>query len=141
MMHRTRWTSLDRDCYIIPAKWFSRWDDYVKGSGDIKGLSGAERLSPGPIDNQSLLMDSKEYYHNYSCSAAACNHILRESLEENRDYYVVSREIWEYLFNTYGGLELRRENIYISPNGKTRPDIKLEKVNSVLDIDRSRSCS
>ncbi len=129
-MRKTRWTAFDPECYLLPADWFARWSDYVNTQTATKSTLVP---GPGPIDTSVLLSDSKEYYHNFSCHSAPCNNVIRESMEEGKDFYVVSRDIWSYLFNIYGGTPLKRENIYVGPNGRLKPDIKLEKVARLAD--------
>jgi len=144
VMRRTKWTKFDKELCILSARWFEKWSNYVRFDKYFNASKGQLKLyyfnshdaneadsthePPGPIDNQTLLMESKEYYHNLCHPNATCNHILRESLEENRDYYVVTREIWEYLCGIYDGTKVHRHNIFIGPNGKMYPDIKLERV-------------
>lgn len=137
----------------MSAKWFDRWAAYVRFDryfNMVKGrLTSAYYLpdpsgqheqdysavaQPGPIDNQILLKESKEYYHNLYSQNAICNFALRDSLEENRDYYVVTRDIWDFLHKRYGGMTVRRESILLGRNGKLKPDINLERVSFALSF-------
>lgn len=121
VQRKTRWNAFDQDCYILPADWFAHWAEFIRQAG---------KENPGPINTANLLMDSKEYYHNYGCYAAPCNYVIKETLEESKDYYVVSRDIWKFLANTYGGggTALRRYNVPAGPNGKLKRDVRLKKV-------------
>jgi len=145
IFRKTRWNKFEKECYIMSARWFDKWAIYVdfykyfnvsKGTltsayytadnEDLEFSAGKEH--PGIIDNQCLIADSKEYYHNFTNPQALCNFILRDSLEENRDYYIVTKDIWDYLHSIYGGMALRRDCIILSPNGRIKIDTKMEKV-------------
>jgi hypothetical protein len=147
VLRKTRWSKLERECYLVSSRWFEKWAAYVDlyryfnpGKGVLTPLyysnggmeddevPGLGKEFPGAIDNQCLLADGKDYYHNFNTPQAKCNYVLREGLEEGREYYVVTKEIWDYLHKIYGGMTLRRDCIFIGNNGKTKLDIKMEKV-------------
>ena len=144
ILRKTNWTKYEKECYIISARWFDKWAAYVdfpkyssKGnltplyyttpSGDDINF-GTGKEHPGAIDNQYLLAEAKEYYHNFSYLQDKCNFVFRDGLEENRDYYVVTKDIWDYLHSIYGGLALSRDCMYAGVNGRMKIDIKMEKV-------------
>lgn len=125
---RTKWTFFDKEVFILPTKWFEKWKAYVNYDGGNN--PPMEHIPPpGQISTQSLLLESKDYFHDFSCPNALSNHILRDSMEEKRDFYIVSKDIWEYLHSIYGGQPIQRNRIVIEHNGKTMLDLKLQKVN------------
>lgn len=144
ILRTTSWTRCDRRCYLVAAEWFDRWSEYVDfskhfsmkkiqlGSVYSQAQESAETFVsdeyPGEIGNQCLLANEKEFYHNYSHPKALCNLVLRESLEENRDYYIVTRDIWDYLRSIYRGFELPRDCVSVGANGRILADVKMPKV-------------
>eukprot|EP00826_Nyctotherus_ovalis_P020206 TRINITY_DN16327_c0_g2_i3.p1 TRINITY_DN16327_c0_g2~~TRINITY_DN16327_c0_g2_i3.p1 ORF type:complete len:254 (-),score=19.34 TRINITY_DN16327_c0_g2_i3:15-776(-) len=125
ILRTTNWTRCDRRCYLVTTEWFDRWSEYVDfskhfnmkkvqlGSVYTQAQESAEAIVsdeyPGEIGNQCLLANEKEFYHNYGHPKALCNFVLREPLEENRDYYIVTKDIWDYLRSIYRGFELPRD--------------------------------
>jgi hypothetical protein len=138
----TSWNEHDRQHYIMQSKWLSRWKKYVEydehvikhkeGCKLVKINSGNSQAStypsPGPITNKQMMLDSKEYYHDFTCSDSIYNNILQDLLEMDKDYHIVSKELWEFLHEKYGGITVARNNIPVGPNGARRLDLKLTKV-------------
>jgi len=136
-MNCTRWNNRDSARFIISAKWFAKWKAYIGYDEFIlkssKGNSGTSMLflnttHPGPILNDKLLIDSKECLHDYACQSEICNTALRETAEENKDYYIVTSDIWNYLHNKYTGLAIPRKSISIGSNGSNYYELNLSKV-------------
>jgi len=71
--------------------------------------------SPGPIPNSALLLDSKEFYHNRKHQSIYTNTPLREELQVGRDYFLICKGIWEFLFRLYGGTEIIRYTVLKGP--------------------------
>lgn len=64
------------ECYLIHTEWISIWIDWVKR---IKPL-------PGPITNQIVVEASQT-----------------RAVKPKRDFKVLSKIVWEFLFSRYGG--------------------------------------
>lgn len=74
---------------------------------------------PGVISNNTLLYDHnlcagdnmvREGSNNYSY------YNIKENVLEGKDFIVVSKEIWSFLSEVYGGLEIKRFRINLAPN-------------------------
>lgn len=140
-MRKTRWTYFEHSAYIISAKWLNKWKEYVSFDKVVqlnRGIAPQNEYPsnpdpasvPGPIDNEGLLLDKKEYFHNFSNFCGIANCIIRDTFEEKRDYYLVSKDCWDYLHRKYGGTYiLKRCKVPIDYNGKVKLDIKFFKVN------------
>lgn len=130
----TAWNLRDRQAYVLPAKWFSRWEKYMEydepnNKHNKERTNGAETaMSPGEINAKQLAMDPKEHFHHHASPDALCNVVLQPYMKENRDFYVVSKELWEYLSKKYSGASLMRYYIPMGFNGMTRLDLRLAKV-------------
>jgi hypothetical protein len=132
---RTRWNILDKEVYVIPVCWVNKWRAYAlseekhNSSIDVPTENcNKAKEPPGQIQAQSLLVDSKEFFHNHAFPNSPMNKVLRDSLEEKKDYIVVSKDVGEYLYKIYDGQPIIRNRILTSYNGKYKLDIKLEKV-------------
>ncbi|MDR3737317.1 MAG: DUSP domain-containing protein [Acidobacteriaceae bacterium] len=130
----TAWNARDRQAYILSAKWFSKWNKYVDFEELINkhkvGNNGPAEpvLHPGPIASKQLVMDPKEHFNHHSSPDALCNAVLQDYAEENKDFYVVSKELWEYIHKRYSGSTLVRYYIPTGVNGMTHLDLRLAKV-------------
>lgn len=107
--------SPDKMVYIIPGDWLEKWknfNNYYEFSGDTEGNGVMEEerekiTKLGPIDPTSILIDEpnlidpvpEELYTNFQ---------LRMGLEENKDFFIVNEEFWNYLFTRYGGIPVQR---------------------------------
>ena len=82
----------------------------------------------GPIDPTNILIpepnlvdsDSSEWYANFQ---------IKQGLEENKDFYIISEEFWNYLYERYGGIPLQRPTYRKSENNMTvSVEVWLQKV-------------
>ena len=136
----TNWNAHDRTAYVLPTKWFSRWKKYVeyeefvnKHKAAYFGAAGAPAIEhPGRITSEELLADTKEFFHNYSSPEAICNLVLRDFIEESKDYMILSKEIWNYLQKKYEGKSLVRYYINVGLNGNHKLDLKLSRVSLLI---------
>lgn len=137
IMKKTNWSMYDRECYLISSDWFTKWAGYVglprylnniDTITDLK-LKNAEtntiQSHPGPIDNEALIANTKGLlFHSQGNNKL----VLRENLEENKDFYVLTKDIWNYLYFLYGGTAIQRDCIILGGNGRIKKDIKMLKV-------------
>ena len=104
--------------YILPANWLKRWRQYNEYNTIVGGEAINEDMEEelevpdylGPIDPTDLLdpnfnlidTNPAEYYTNLQ---------LRRGVEENKDFYLISEQFWNYLYARYGGIPLPRFTI------------------------------
>lgn len=120
---KSRWSDQDNEAFIIPSKWLNSWKEHVD-SDKTQGLS--EKL--GPISCKEIILDTEEYYHSLD-RESQFDSILKDTAEEEKDYYIASKELWQSLHNTYGGEEAIRYRLSSSTNHKCL-DLKFSKVDS-----------
>lgn len=124
----TRWSDVDNEVYIMPAKWLDYWKEHVNYSNSCCSSVNSEiNASPNPISYKEIMMQSEEYYHSPN-SLDQFKWILKEKAKEEKDYYIVSKELWEFLHKKYGGDEAIRYRIYYHMNSSKKLDIKFSKV-------------
>jgi len=135
VMEKTNWSKYDRLFYLISYDWFKQecinpsniTTNHLNSSTTIikdKTIS----YSQNPIHNLSLVIDSKEYNQNYYLQGKE-ELILKELIEEGKDYQLVTQDIWNYLHSIYGGNAVRITSIPLGVNGELKKDIKVLKVN------------
>ncbi len=136
----TNWNQHDRQSYLLPTKWLNRWKKHIEYEEFVNkhkavhfgassaALSSPAQDTPGPITCTEIMADSKEYFHNYSCPEALCNFVIKEGMEEGKDYLTISKELWKYLKNKYDGNPFARYQINIGNNGMKKLDLKLSRV-------------
>jgi hypothetical protein len=69
---------------LISSLWVNEWIKFVHKNNDLK------EAPPGPIDNRDLEL-KLVIDENF------------ESLKKNQDYYLLTKDVWEFFFNIYGG--------------------------------------
>ena len=69
------------DCYLVSVYWLNTWTRYVRSIGD--------NIVVGPINNIHLI-DEK-------------TRTLKKSVQYKTHFKTVSKAMWDYLFNAYGG--------------------------------------
>ena len=118
--------------YIIEYDWLQRWKEYSN--------SAWEDDDPGPIANDLLLEDNENivYVEKEDSAFKDCyTKVLKDGLRENRDYYIVSPEIWNYLQAIYWGDPIVRYGRRVNPREGSRSkceiDVNLVKL-KVFDI-------
>lgn len=75
------------------------------------------------IEDSNLLFDEEKEF-NYS------NYGVKKGLEENKDYILISEEIWKFFKEEYGGRDVRRQFINIDDKDYYLLEIWLKKVRS-----------
>ena len=63
-------------------------------------------LKPGPINNENLISDEECYISDEA--EDIYNTPIKDNMTEMDDYKVLSGKQWDYLFNIYGGVPIRR---------------------------------
>lgn len=130
--------------HLISANWFEKWKKYsgfyqLTGEEEehqmdllspTKDPNHVEPQHPGPINSDDILEHSdiltdpdkvKEY----------CNYQVRHGLQENKDFLILSHNLWRYLHKIYGGFDLKRYTISLNDETQsTAVEIWLKRVRS-----------
>ena len=123
--------------YILPSEWLEKWkefNNYYEFMGDENKRKdfmedeGQKVEWLGPIDPTSVLADipnlvdpaPEEMYTNFQ---------IKQGLEENKDFYIISEEFWDQLYQRYGGTAVQRPTYRKSENYMTiSVEVWLQKV-------------
>ena len=95
------------------------WKKYITyntKAEDVNKISDVQCNSPpGPINEanlSNLCINNKSGTNFVSfCDDFMNNLILKPGLKENKDYAILSDKEFEYLYNIYGGTDIRRFTI------------------------------
>jgi tetratricopeptide (TPR) repeat protein len=91
------------DWYVIDAKWWNQWKEvthYVHGRPLKESeIIDESELPPPPIDNEDLIDNSSSTVTSPRSTYLRLKHPLREG----QDYMLVPLEVWDALFDWYGG--------------------------------------
>jgi len=117
----TRWSDKDNEVFIVPSQWLNYWKD----NGNTKSNLGA-------ISYKEIMRDENEYYHSLE-KESQFDWVLKETVEEERDYYLASKELWEFLHEFHGGSEAIRYR-FRSYTIQKKLDIQFSKVHSIVRI-------
>ena len=137
IMNNTRWNMYDQEYYILSNKWLTKWKQYanyeevvksIEGKADLKSLPLKPAPYPGPISNDTLVLEQKDYFHDFNNIDSHYNLALRDTVVKGKDFIIVSKSIWDYLHSIYGGLQIMRRQINVGVNGNLLVDYKLMKV-------------
>ena len=79
--------------YLINQEWYKHWTSYCKIKTEFKPTSITTE-PPGKINNESLLDNHKQ---------------LRDGLMDETDYFLVCKELWDYLYQIYS---ITREEVW-----------------------------
>ena len=140
ILNNTHWNMYDQEYFLISTKWLCKWKQYVnyddvvksmENKSDIKSLALKSAPYPGPISNDTLILEQKDYFHDFNNIDSHYNMALRDNITKGKDFIIVSRSIWDYLHTKYGGMQIMRKQINIGVNGKAMVDYKLQKVNEL----------
>ena len=87
---------------------------------------------PGEITNFFLLMDSKDFYHNWNNEKDFANFPIKESMLPDRDYIMVPAAIWTFLSKEYKGFEIKRYSVKSDKLSRLHRDPMLPKLRIAL---------
>jgi len=87
--------------------------------GDHPGPINSERevMALGCDTEKKVLVTSQDYFGSF---------YLKDGKKEDVDFKVVDEQVWEILYNKYGGKELRRKSIAVPTEIPDRPDYVVE---------------
>jgi len=118
ILNHTYWHKNDHEYYIISLKWLNKWKQYVnydevvrsmENKIDIKNINHKPAVCPGTISNETLILEQKDYFHDFNNLESHFNIALRENVQRDRDFIIVSKDIWDYLNKRYGGIKIIRK--------------------------------
>jgi len=83
---------------------------------------------PGVVANKELLIDKGLHYVNFNDVNSHMNYNIIEQYQNGTEFFVVNKKIWEFLKSLYGGKEIKRYSLSISPNNDNLLELKLKNV-------------
>jgi hypothetical protein len=131
VMEKTDWSKHDRLFYLVSCDWFKQGhiNSFNSTTTHSNCLSAIMETSStnNPVHNLSLVVNPKECSRNYY-SLGREELILKDSIEEGKDYQVITQDTWNCLHSIYGGNGIRINSVPLGVNGKLKKDIKMLKV-------------
>lgn len=120
--------------YVIPMSWLRKWKAYINfqqyvkedEEDDIKNYDMNE--DPGPIYDENIInfdSFSENYFSDFLEEYDYLNINLKEGLQENVDFLVVGRELFNLLFLKYRGLCIKRNPFYPNEDDKSKIQVEL----------------
>ena len=73
------------------------------------------------IEKNDVLYDNDENFKFNNIN-------IKKGLEENKDFIIVNEKIWKFLYNEYGGKEIKRFFLNVNENNYFVLEIWLKKV-------------
>ena len=80
------------------------------------------------VANKELLIDKGLHYVNFNDVNSHMNYNIIEQYQNGTEFFVVNKKIWEFLKSLYGGKEIKRYSLSISPNNDNLLELKLKNV-------------
>ena len=118
--------------YVISQNWINAWKKYVSYDNVIKGLEPEKEFfgqePPGKI-NEDIVDSNPKFvpFTGYPEDKSFTNVLLRDGLQEGRDYKLVTGATWRHLQKLYGGIAVKRP-VKTFPNGQRQVEVRLKKV-------------
>jgi hypothetical protein len=88
---------------------------------------------PGSVLNKDLLIDKSLHYFDYNNKNSHLNYNIIDQYQVGSEFFMVNKRIWNYFKTVYGGKELKRYLVSISPNNETLLELKLKNV-MIVDL-------
>lgn len=128
-------TEIDDSYYILPITWIKKWKNYINFSKysneqedihqDFMEDQDSSITGPGPFLNESLFeMDDGLSFMDFNEKNDYLNLNLKSDLRENIDFIMVNSELFNYLFQKYKGIRIKR--IPYNPNEDNNALISIE---------------
>lgn len=100
----------------------------VSGGENTPIPSKSIKNYPGPIDVTNILVEENALI-DPDKAKSYCNYVIKQGLEENKDFIIVPHNVFKYLHKIYGGQELKRHVVFINDDSNlTHIEIWLKKV-------------
>ena len=118
--------------YVISQQWLNKWKQYVSYDNVTQDLEPNVQYfgqsHPGKI-NEDLIDDNPKFIplSTYPEDKSFTNVLLRDGLQEGRDYKLITEAAWNYLYNDYQGVTIKRP-CRVFPNGEKQVEVRLKKV-------------
>lgn len=111
---QNKYMNNDKEGYLLSKIWLRKWKQYtdyktLKDQNEVyrfrtiqKTYTIRPELFPGPIDNNVLLVNQDNYYHDNN-SEDIENQVVRHDMDQNNELRIVNEEIWNFFHKRYGG--------------------------------------
>lgn len=128
---------------IISMEWFKKWkklhffhefshekpEDLDEEYSEDDEEGEIHKVSMEPITNEDILL-KEEFLKDPDDVKNYCNLVLKEGLEDNKDFIIVPHNVWKHLFKIYGGNEIKRFIVSVNDDSNlTLIEVWLKKVN------------
>lgn len=115
--------------HILSKRWFNKWKRYVSydeiTSGKEPNSQFFGQIKPGGM-NEDIVVNP-ELAVKYSDENHYANVFLKDQLQADVDYIIISEAIWKELKAKYPGIEVKRPVITL-PSGQKRVEVRLKSV-------------
>lgn len=91
-------------------------------------ISNNSEHFPGKINTKDLLYPEGSFFFNFNNKKSHLNYNINEKYENLKDYFIVNKPIWSFFKKVYGGKEIKRYSIPLSPNNEFVVEILLKNV-------------
>jgi len=118
--------------YIVSTKWLNQWKKYVSYDEIIAGnepnLNSFGQVNPGPV-NEDIIDNDPRFvlFSGYPDDKSFTNVLLRDGIQEGRDYQLITEAAWESITKDYEGFAVKRPCKKLA-NGQTQVEVRLKKV-------------
>ena len=95
--------------YLISNEWFGIWKNHHKTiENSINDSKNTEiEILPSINENKSFFYINSDFL-DPDIENDYTNYIISKEKEENKDFIIVNKETWNFLFSLYGGIEIKR---------------------------------
>lgn len=118
--------------YVISAQWLRKWKRYTSYDNVIRGDQPDQKwfgqVQPDKI-NEDILKDSHGYA-KYASEDDYRNAILKDEIQEKRDYELITESTWNFIAEKYENAVIKRP-AYAHPNGMRYVEVALKQINVV----------
>lgn len=87
--------NVNEEAYLVSTLWYQNWQSYIRWSETVD-----EGQNPGPIDNSDILGSDES---------------ILPTKSEGRDFLVITKKEWEYLYKWYGGGPKKAVPVVLDP--------------------------
>lgn len=115
---------MSKTSYILGDKqedkaFFSKTEQFIKEEiikhFENTFLIGNSQNYPGHINNNSLIYDKSLHLYDEENKASHLNCNIKDNLIDGRDFILISKCIWNFFQQIYGGNEIKRFSMKVTP--------------------------
>jgi len=124
------WNNPELDYYyILSTQWLKRWKRYTSYDNVTKGqeidVQWFGQVEPGRI-NEDIVREHPCFL-KYSEVDDHRNVFLKEGVQDQKDYILITRGAWEHISEKYPGIGIERK-AFTNPNGMKSIEVILKQV-------------